>query len=87
MLQQLLLSQLVWRTHREPHMGILGEKLCVWLWELACQRLRCGPVGRASQRCTGLYEAVPLHHPAAGDQLCLWGSISAPVTSSLCLWF
>lgn len=25
----------------------------------------------------GLNEAVPLHHLAAGDQLCLWGSISA----------
>lgn len=24
-----------------------------------------------------LFEAVPLHHPAAGAQLCLWGFISA----------
>lgn len=58
-------------------MGILGEKLWIWLWEVGLLKAQSGPVDGASRRCAGLYEAVPFHHPAAGDQLCLWGSISA----------
>lgn len=65
------------RADQRPVWGFWRKALSLAVGGLPAEGSDVVLWGRASRRCTGLYEAVPLHHPAAGDQLCLWGSISA----------